>query len=158
MTELDRLVRRLRGFTARTWRGEGRADAVRRLAAALVEVGGSGHRLPDLPEHALADAIAVLGAEAEAVDPSATARLVALALQEARQLSRSSTIAMPGPPPTHIVSRLTVLSWYCSELTSVVVMRAPVTPNGGPTAIAPPLTLSLSPNGSMPMPRADGMT
>jgi hypothetical protein len=31
-------------------------------------------------------------------------------------------------------------------------------PNGWPTAIAPPLTLSLSPNGSMPRSRADGMT
>src|SRR4051812_31041173 len=48
MTELERLVRRLRGFTARTWRGDGRLDAVRRLADGLVEVGGSGHLLPDI--------------------------------------------------------------------------------------------------------------
>ena len=55
---------------------------------------------------------------------------------------------MPWPPPTHIVSRPNCLSWNCSELISVVVIRAPVMPNGWPTAIAPPLTLSLS--SSMP--------
>ncbi len=51
---------------------------------------------------------------------------------------------MPMPPPTHIDSTPNCLSWYCSELISVLVMRAPVMPNGWPTAIAPPLTLSLS--------------
>jgi hypothetical protein len=85
LDELDRLVRRLRGFTARTWRSGGRAAAVRRLADALVEVGSSGHRLPaELPEHALPDVIAVVGAEARAVDPQATARLVERGLAETR--------------------------------------------------------------------------
>ena len=51
---------------------------------------------------------------------------------------------MPWPPPTHIVSRPNCLSWNCSELISVVAMRAPVMPNGWPTAIAPPLTFSFS--------------
>ena len=51
---------------------------------------------------------------------------------------------MPMPPPTHIDSTPNCLSWCCSELISVLVMRAPVMPNGWPTAIAPPLTLSLS--------------
>src|SRR5213593_2881708 len=37
-------------------------------------------------------------------------------------------------------------------------MRAPVMPKGWPSAIAPPCGLSLSPNGSTPMPRAEGMT
>ena len=58
--------------------------------------------------------------------------------------SRSRIIAMPWPPPTHMVSRPNCLSCHCSELISVVVIRAPVMPNGWPTAIAPPLTLSRS--------------
>ena len=48
----------------------------------------------------------------------------------ANQLSRSMTIAMPWPPPTHMVSRPNVLSWVCRLFSSVVAMRAPVMPNG----------------------------
>jgi len=62
--DLDRLVRRLRGFSARTWEAGGRRDAVRRLALELVTLGEPGHELPDLPDHALADAVAVLAREA----------------------------------------------------------------------------------------------
>jgi hypothetical protein len=62
--DLDRLVRRLRGFSARTWSSGDRRDAVRRLAADLVALGEPGHVLPDLPDHALADAVAVLAREA----------------------------------------------------------------------------------------------
>src|SRR5450631_2518533 len=58
--------------------------------------------------------------------------------------SRSTIIAMPWPPPTHIVSSPIDLSWKSREFSRVPVMRAPVMPNGCPTAIAPPLTLSLS--------------
>ena len=54
------------------------------------------------------------------------------------------TIAMPWPPPTHMVSRPNCLSWNCRLLISVPVIRAPVMPKGWPTAMAPPLTLSLS--------------
>src|SRR5690606_32483797 len=53
---------------------------------------------------------------------------------------RSRTMAMPMPPPTHMDSTPNCLSCHCSELISVDVMRAPVMPNGWPTAIAPPLT------------------
>ena len=60
------------------------------------------------------------------------------------QRSRSTTIAMPWPPPTHIDSRPKVLSVSSSALSSVVMMRAPVWPNGWPSAMAPPFTLSLS--------------
>src|SRR6266705_289768 len=52
------------------------------------------------------------------------------------QMSRSITMAMPWPPPTHIVSSPKCSSWNCSESISVVVIRAPVMPNGFPTAIA----------------------
>jgi hypothetical protein len=62
--DLDRLVRRLRGFSARAWSGGGRRDAVRALLTDLVTLGEPGHALPDLPDHALADAVAVLAREA----------------------------------------------------------------------------------------------
>jgi hypothetical protein len=82
VTELARLVRRLRGYSPRAWQAAGRAELIRRLAAELVTVGGAGHRLPDVPDHALPDVIAVVGAEAAAVDPVATLRLVAAASKE----------------------------------------------------------------------------
>ena len=63
---------------------------------------------------------------------------------------------MPWPPPTHIVSRPNSLSRLCSPLSSVVVIRAPVEPNGWPNAIAPPCTLSRS--RSMPRSWYDGIT
>lgn len=44
--------------------------------------------------------------------------------------SRSTTIAIPCPPPTHMVSTPNVLSCVCRLLSSVAVMRAPVMPNG----------------------------
>ena len=63
---------------------------------------------------------------------------------------------MPCPPPTHMVIRPVDLSWKSSELSIVFCSRAPVIPNGWPTAIAPPLTLSRS----MSTPRSwyDGTT
>src|SRR5207245_1902006 len=65
---------------------------------------------------------------------------------------------MPWPPPTHIVSRPKVLSRSRRPLSRVHRMRAPVMPNGWPSAIAPPCGFSFSLKGSTPMPRADGMT
>ena len=53
-------------------------------------------------------------------------------------------IAMPWPPPTHIDSRPKVPPVSSRPLISVVMMRAPVMPNGWPRAMAPPLTFSLS--------------
>ena len=47
-----------------------------------------------------------------------------------RQDSRSKIIAMPWPPPTHMVSRPKVLSWNRRLFRSVEVIRAPVIPNG----------------------------
>src|SRR6266516_2352756 len=60
------------------------------------------------------------------------------------QDSRSTIIAIPWPPPTHIVSRPNVLSWNCRLFRSVLMILAPAMPKGWPTAIAPPLTFSLS--------------
>jgi hypothetical protein len=62
--EVDQLVRRLRGLSPRAWATGGRRDAVRRLCADLVALGEAGHVLPDLPDHALGDAVAVLSHEA----------------------------------------------------------------------------------------------
>jgi len=61
-----------------------------------------------------------------------------------RHERRSRIMAMPWPPPTHIVSRPIDLPCQLSELIRVPVMRAPVMPNGWPTAMAPPLTFSFS--------------
>ena len=58
--------------------------------------------------------------------------------------SRSTIMAMPWPPPTHIDSRPMVLPVSSRALSRVVMMRAPVWPNGWPRAMAPPLTFSLS--------------
>jgi hypothetical protein len=84
VSDLDRLVRRLRGFSPRSWRANDRVEVVRRLAADLVAIGGEGHRLPDVPDYALPDVIAVLGADALAADPVATAALLAAALDQTR--------------------------------------------------------------------------
>src|SRR5688500_12437807 len=53
-------------------------------------------------------------------------------------------MAMPWPPPTHIDSTPNSLSASSRPLINVVMMRAPVIPNGWPNAMAPPLTLSFS--------------
>ena len=84
MSELDRLVRRLRSLTARGWRAHDRAGVVRRLADDLVAIGGEGHQLPELPDHALPDVVAVVGADALAKDEAATSKLLAAALEETR--------------------------------------------------------------------------
>lgn len=44
------------------------------------------------------------------------------------QARRSMIIAIPWPPPTHMVSRPKVLSALCSPFSSVVMIRAPVMP------------------------------
>jgi hypothetical protein len=77
--ELDRLVRRLRGLSPSAWRSARRVEAVRELAEALAAIGGEGHQLPDVPEHSWPEVIAVLGADAHAVDPVAAERLAAAA-------------------------------------------------------------------------------
>ncbi len=84
MTDLERLVRRLRGLTSRGWRTNDRAAVVRRLAADLVAIGGEGHLLPELPDHALADVIAVVGTDALAADEPAASKLLAAALEATR--------------------------------------------------------------------------
>jgi hypothetical protein len=81
VADLDLLVRRLRALTPRGWRAHDRVGVVRRLADELVVIGGEGHQLPDLPDHALPDVIAVVGADALAVDPATTQRLIEAALE-----------------------------------------------------------------------------
>jgi hypothetical protein len=84
VTDLDRLVRRLRGFSPRSWRVDGRLEVIRRLAADLVEISGEGHRLPDVPDYALPDVIAVLGADALAANAAAATALLTAALDATR--------------------------------------------------------------------------
>jgi hypothetical protein len=84
MTDLARLVRRLRSFPPRAFRDPGRGRLVRRLAADLAEVGAPGRELPDLPDHVLADAVAVLAADAFDTDAARAARIVRTALDELR--------------------------------------------------------------------------
>jgi hypothetical protein len=88
--DLDRLVRRLRGFSARTWGSGGRRDVVRRLAADLVALGEPGHRLPELPDHALGDVVAVLAREALRCQerPNGRRDEVATAVREALERTR----------------------------------------------------------------------
>jgi len=89
--ELDQLVRRLRGLSARAWAAGGRRDAVRRLCADLVALGEPGHVLPDLPDHALGDAVAVLAQEAmtfQAAQRNGRRDEVAAAVRRALQETR----------------------------------------------------------------------
>ena len=88
----------------------------------------------------------------------ASGRALTDASRPTPQLRRSTIIAIPWPPPTHIVSSPMVASAVCRSLRSVQRIRAPVMPNGWPSAIAPPWGLRRSSKGSMPMPRADGIT
>lgn len=85
MSDLDWLIRRLRGYSARAWAeptrtAASRRDVVRRLADDLVALGGSGRELPGVPDHALPDAVAVLAAEAAAVARAETAERLRVAL------------------------------------------------------------------------------
>src|ERR1700742_1439072 len=50
-------------------------------------------------------------------------------------------VALAMPPPSHIVCSPYRPPRCSSALTRVVMMRAPLAPNGWPTAMAPPLTL-----------------
>jgi hypothetical protein len=72
--DLARLVRRLRGFSRRAWSHADAETRIRALAEALVAIGGEGHALPpDLPTHALADVVAVVGRDAMNVEGAAPA-------------------------------------------------------------------------------------
>lgn len=62
--DLDRLVRRLRSLSPRAWSAADRRETVRRLGRHLVSLGEPGHDLPDVPDHALGDVVAVLAREA----------------------------------------------------------------------------------------------
>ncbi len=51
-------------------------------------------------------------------------------LSRPTQLRRSTIIAIPCPPPTHIVSRPIVASSVLRSLSNVPMIRAPVIPKG----------------------------
>src|SRR5829696_2941810 len=95
----------------------------------------------------------------EAPNPNvARDRLLRTREGASRYDTRSTTMAMPWPPPTHIVSRPIVRSIDSRSFSSVFMIRAPVMPYGWPSAIAPPCGFSLSLNGSTPISRHTGST
>jgi hypothetical protein len=63
--DLDRLVRRLRLFTPRTWLSY--RESIQDLLVDLVRIAGVVEgwvlAVPDVPDHVLADAVAVIGAD-----------------------------------------------------------------------------------------------
>jgi hypothetical protein len=64
--ELTRLIRRLSSLSARAWAS--RRDTVTALLARLADLEAglaetSPHRVPELPDHGLADALAVIGGD-----------------------------------------------------------------------------------------------
>ena len=76
-SDLDKLVRRLRRFGPRAWATGDNAGRVRALAEALAVIGAEGHQLPEVPDRALADVVAVVGHDALEVH-DATAAVHAL--------------------------------------------------------------------------------
>ena len=115
--ELDLLVRRLRGFPAARYAAAAppfptRADAAWHLAQRLVELAGSGQRIPDLPVAALPDVLAVVGRDLLDADPDVdtTARALAETLLHRYDVDgappgpHASTLALqvldPAAPPT----------------------------------------------------------
>src|SRR5688572_30505018 len=115
-------------------RSPGTAEELDRLVKSLLVARGD-HHPSAIADQALGDA-----------QPDAAARAGDNRglPNEPAHARRSSTIAMPMPPPTHIDSTANCLSCHCRELISVVVIRAPVIPYGWPIAIAPPFTFSFS--------------
>ena len=67
------------------------------------------------------------------------------ALPGAGQRSRSMSMAIPWPPPTHIDSRPIDLSSLCSPLMSVAMMRAPGHAEGMPEGDRPSVDVELVP-------------
>jgi hypothetical protein len=65
VAELDQLVRRLRLFTPRTWRTH--REGIQHLIKGLVRLAERAENAsliaPDVPDHVLADAVAVIGAD-----------------------------------------------------------------------------------------------
>src|SRR5216683_102511 len=58
--------------------------------------------------------------------------------------TRSMIVAVPSPPPQHMVSRPYRRSRRSSSYSSLFIRIAPEAPNGCPTAMAPPFTFVLS--------------
>src|SRR5205823_6879329 len=60
------------------------------------------------------------------------------------QFKPSTTIAIPWPPPIHAVASPYFFFRRCNSYNNVITSRVPVAPNGWPSAIAPPLTFTMS--------------
>ncbi len=64
-----------------------------------------------------------------------------------RHQIRSMMVPVDNAPPAHIVISAVLLSVRSSSCSAVVMSRLPVLPTGWPSAIAPPLTFTLSISG-----------
>src|SRR3954447_22152099 len=86
--ELARLLRRLRSLSPRAWAAGERRAAVAELAADLVALDpqAAGRPLPEIADHAWADALTVLGADALAAgaDPERVLAAVRRTLERTR--------------------------------------------------------------------------
>jgi hypothetical protein len=90
-SELDRLVRRLREFSPSAWTPR-RRDAVLAVLRELAALGDGfeSRQVPDLPDHALADALAVIAGDAlDAAERSADPQRLAT-VREALAIERIS--------------------------------------------------------------------
>ena len=107
------------------------------------------HAAVQLAEQLLVDGVQPLGT----VEPEQRDAVVGVLDGERghRAHTRSMIVAVPMPPPVHIVTRPVVRSRRSSSSRSVPISMAPVAPIGWPSAIAPPLTLTRS--GSRPRSR-----
>ena len=65
---------------------------------------------------------------------------------------RSMMVPVDSAPPAHMVISAVLLSVRSSSCSAVVISRLPVQPTGWPSAIAPPLTLTVSMSGRAPGP------
>ena len=113
-------------------------------------VGGQrGERLDELGLHDLVDGVEPLG-PVEPQHGDAVAGDVQVEGLGHRH-TRSMIVAVPMPPPVHMVTSPVVRSRRSSSSSTVPMSIAPVAPIGWPRAMAPPLTLTRS--GSRPSSR-----
>src|SRR5690606_17807126 len=116
-----------------------------------VAVGGDrGEGLLELSHHHLVDGVEAggpvqaedEGARACGVEPDGLGHLAQ---------TLSMMVAVPMPPPVHMVTRAVVASRRSSSSSAVPMSMAPVAPMGWPSAMAPPFTFTRS--GSRPRSR-----
>ncbi len=74
----------------------------------------------------------------------------AVAVDRAERQTRSKAMAMPWPPPMHMVQSARLPPVRSSSYSALTIRIAPVAPTGWPSAMAPPFGFTLA--GSRPSP------